>query len=199
MTKVKKEKEIHAMKKLLALILSLMMILSLVACGGEEKSSKEDKTPVEDEVTVEDETTTEDEVADDEEFVEFTYVALEVSSLADVPLAEEPELAGTTWNFAGAMMDGKEVTAEEAAGVLTETYSGTLQFVFDGKGGVQMIQGTGSLAGTYEFGTEGGLMATFDNAGTELKYACCFTEIDGTPILVALPDDSGTTGIYFIQ
>ena len=44
-----------------------------------------------------------------------------------------------------------------------------------------------------------GVSVVFDNQGADLPYTCLFTEMNDTLVLVAVPDESGTTGLYFSQ
>ena len=61
-----------------------------------------------------------------------------------------------------------------------------------------MVQGGGTMEGTYEY-LDDGVSVVFDNQGAELPYTCLFTEMNDTRVLVAVPDESGTSGLYFSQ
>ncbi len=171
-------------KKLVSLMLSGMLVLSLAACGGEDATADSTATTqVEASVT----TDTVAEATDDSEGV-----------LYELPMVEIPDLADTTWDFAGGMIDGTEMTEDEFNTALSSTYGGQLSFVFDGNGNAQMVQGGGSLNGTYEVRDDGLVAVVFDNNGSNLIYACFFTDMDGLT-MIALSDDTGDNGVYFVE
>lgn len=171
-------------KKLVSLMLSGMLVLSLAACGGEDAATDSTATTqVEASVT----TDTVAEATDDSEGV-----------LYELPMVEIPDLADTTWDFAGGMIDGTEMTEDEFNTALSSTYGGQLSFVFDGNGNAQMVQGGGSLNGTYEVRDDGLVAVVFDNNGSNLIYACFFTDMDGLT-MIALSDDTGDNGVYFVE
>lgn len=171
-------------KKLVSLMLSGMLVLSLAACGGEDAAADSTATTqVEASVT----TDTVAEATDDSEGV-----------LYELPMVEIPDLADTTWDFAGGMIDGTEMTEDEFNTALSSTYGGQLSFVFDGNGNAQMVQGGGSLNGTYEVRDDGLVAVVFDNNGSNLIYACFFTDMDGLT-MIALSDDTGDNGVYFVE
>ena len=77
---------------------------------------------------------------------------------------------------------------------------GTLQFAFDAAGGAKMIQGGGTLNGTYQYLDDGSVGVIFDYNGEELRYACIFTWTDEDELLmVAISDAEGADGVYFVQ
>ena len=79
-------------------------------------------------------------------------------------------------------------------------YGGTLQFTVDAAGGAKMIQGGGTLNGTYQYLDDGSVGVIFDYNGEELRYACIFTWTDeGELLMVAISDAEGADGIYFVQ
>lgn len=108
-----------------------------------------------------------------------------------------PDLSGTAWNICGGFIDGREMTEEEL-NTLLEAYSGTCQFVFDADGGAKLVQGSGELTGTYEYKGDGGVGVFIDANGTELRYGCIFTEMDGL-VMIAISDEDGQNGLYFAQ
>lgn len=183
------------MKKLL--MLSIMMTLSLTACGGSESSVSNDSSqPTEAIESVESEESVES-VESVESLEESGADSEGDASLWDVTRVETPDLSNTTWSFSGGYVNGEEMTQEKLDSAL-ETYGGTLQFKFDADGGAQMVQGNGTLEGTYEYLDDGSVGVIFDNNGTELRYACIFTETDEL-IMIAIPDETGKNGIYFVQ
>lgn len=131
-------------KKLVCFMLSSMMVLSLAACGGEETAADSTVT-TQVEVSAPSDTVADsassDTVAEatDSESTDSTGV------LYGLTMEEIPDLADTTWDFAGGMIDGTEMTEDEYNTALSSTYGGQLSFVFDGNGNVQMVQGGGSL------------------------------------------------------
>lgn len=67
-------------------------------------------------------------------------------------------------------------------------------------GGAKMIQGGGTLNGTYQYLDDGSVGVIFDYNGVELRYACIFTWTDEDELLmVAISDAEGADGIYFVQ
>ena len=179
------------MKKKLAMLLSLMMVLSLAACGGDSGSSSGSDANAAQDNTAAD-TNTDANTADD--------TTDDTLSLWDLDTVEAPELAGTTWSFAGAYLDAEETTQEEAEAVLQQ-YGGKLDFAFEDNGVVKMVQGGGELTGTYEDLGDGSVGVVFDNNGSDLPYTCIFVEnadVDGL-VMIAVGDEEGKNGVYFIQ
>ena len=204
------------MKKLLVLTLSLATALSLAACGGSDSGSgsaapaenvgnvaepvdnaDDAEAPVDDADDAEVPADNADDAeapaenvddADAESDGEFT--------LWDVDKETVPDMSNTTWSFAGGYVDGREMTEEEISSSL-EAYGGVCQFAFDAEGGVQLVQGGGALEGTYEY-WEDGVAVTFDANGTELKYACIFTDMDGIT-MIAISDEDGKNAMYLAQ
>ena len=106
----------------------------------------------------------------------------EENSLWELPQADTPDMSNTVWSFAGGYIDGGEMTQAEMDESLA-AYGGTLQFTFDAAGGAKMIQGGGTLNGTYQY-----------------LDACIFTWTDEDELLmVAISDVEGADGIYFVQ
>ncbi len=118
-------------------------------------------------------------------------------SLWDMPQAETPDLSGTTWTFAGGYINGVEMTQEDMDASL-QAYGGVLQFTFDADGAAHMVQGGGTLDGTYEYRDDGGVGVAFDNNGSELRYGCIFTGTDQVA-MIAIADEAGANGIYLVQ
>lgn len=116
-----------------------------------------------------------------------------------VPAQLPENLAGTGWEFSGGYIDGKNMEQEEAEAALAQ-YGGTLQVVFVDDSTVAMVQGSGQLAGTYAPAGDGYTAAiTFDNNGSELKYAGIFSDVGGTAVLVLFSDATFMNAIYFTQ
>ena len=158
-------------RKVLAMMMSLTLAMAVTACGGSD---------------------TETDAAD-------TAVEETVDDTAEADEAEAEDVAGTTWHFVGAMLDGEELDAETATGVLDQNYGGTLDMVFDEDGNATMEQGGGNLEGTYEYVDEYTLLVTLDNSGSDLNYACAFAEDEDGVTMVLMNDDTGYNGIYFMQ
>lgn len=107
-------------------------------------------------------------------------------------------IAGSGWEFSGGYIDGQEMNQEEAASTL-EQYGGALQIVFADGSKVSMVQGKGTLEGTYTQADEGTLHIVFSSDNAELNYAALFTDAGGTPVMMLFPDDTGLNAIYFTQ
>lgn len=179
------------MKKYLALLLALVLALSLAACGGSsDESDTGDSTDAQATETTDAEATT-DASAD--------TGASDTSLWSTVTREAVPDLAGTTWNYSGGYINGAEMTQEELTASL-ETYGGKLQFVFADDSNVSMVQGTGSLNGTYaaDPDQENCIDITFPDKN--LTYACIFaTNTSGAANLIAIPAADGMNGIYFTK
>lgn len=177
------------MKKFLAVMVSSMMVMSLAACGGTEEVSDNSsvQVEVEDSVAVKEEA--ESAKKEQETTVEETSDSDTGSLWDSVIQVEAPDVSNTTWTFAGGYVDGVELSQEDYEAAL-QAYGGTLQFVFDEDGGVQMVQGGGSVQGTYSYGEYESVSVVLDNNGTELSYACLFTESDGLYMLAFTDPDN---------
>lgn len=186
-------------RKVLALMLSLTMVLSMTACGGSDSEDAAETEAVETDATEEEtEDVAEEEQVDETAAEEADEANEDLGPLYSIPAVEAPDVAGTTWAFVGAMLDGEELDEETCNGVLEQNYGGTLEMAFDEDGTAQMIQGGGSLEGTYTYVDESTILIVLDNNGTELQYACGFADVDGIT-MVMMNDDTGYNGIYFMQ
>lgn len=115
------------------------------------------------------------------------------------PVAPTEDIIGTAWEFSGGMIDGVEMEQAEAEQNL-EMYSGELNIVFNDEESISMVQGGGTLNGTYGLTGDGYIMGIeFDNAGSSLRYAGLLTDVDGTIVLMLFSDDTGENAIYFTQ
>ncbi len=193
-------------KKIFALMLSVMMAFSLVACADEEATeetadvveaveAEEAEEEAEEEII--EEIVEEEPVEEAEEVVEEEAAEEYTGGLFDLPMAEVPELPGTTWSIAGAMFDGVELEADQLENEVLPLYGGQLDFVFY-EDRAELVQGNGTLEGTCQY-MEEGAMVTIEHEGETLKYACVFADIDGLTVMIALTDDTGYNGIYFVQ
>ena len=131
-------------RKVLAMMMSLTLAMAVTACGGSDTETDAADTAVEetvDDTAEADEAEAEDVAAEDatEETEE------DLGPLYSIEAAVAPDVAGTTWHFVGAMLDGEELDAETATGVLDQNYGGTLDMVFDEDGNATMEQGGGNL------------------------------------------------------
>ena len=179
------------MKKLLAVMMSCTLILSMAACGDtEEPDTAAPADSVVSEEVLED---VSGDVADD------TTDTTVVESLWDLEREEVPNLTDTVWTFCGGCIKGVEMEQDQVDSALESVYGGTLQFAFDSEGGAQMIQGGGTLEGTYEPMGDNGVGVSFDNNGTEIRYGCIFTKFEDTLAMIAITDEEGLNAIYFVQ
>lgn len=172
-------------KNLFALLLSLMLALSLAACGSSKSADETASTAPETSSEATQSATASDAASG------------EVLNLWDLPKTDTPDMSNTTWNLAGGYLSGHEMTQEELDSSL-QSYGGKLQFTFDGNGGAKMVQGGGTLSGTYKLLDDGTVDVTFDNNGTSLHYGCIFVDMDGLT-MIAISDDTGANGIYFVK
>ena len=80
-----------------------------------------------------------------------------------------------------------------------EQYGGSLQILFKDDKNVSMLQGGGTLEGTYVQVDEGTFSIEFANSESELVYSALFTDVGGTPVMMLFPDNTGLNAIYFTQ
>ena len=193
------------MKKTLSLLLALAMCLSLAACGGKNDSpsggagstgggtsntgapaSTPDPAP-EPEPEPEPSGAAGNYVTNYPVFNDFQLVAA---------LSEE-EFAGTTFSFAGGQVDGVEME-EEDANVVLEVYGGALKVEFPGGNSANLVQGGGTLPGTYTVLDDGGsINFAFELNGTSYDYVGALTMVDeATPVLVFVSTAEPTTAFY---
>ena len=213
------------MKKLAAWMLCFTMALPLAACGAEPAAgsgSSGQSTPAESPVETPAESSVEAPAESSEEAPAESSEEAPAENPADESSAPEEtedngeeglmefisqlsvlapteDVVGTEWEFAGGMADGIEMGEEEAAQSL-EAWGGTMQLRFGDDGNIQMIQGNGTMEGTYGLQEDGYLLGiVFDNAGTEIKYAGLLADVDGSVALMLFPDATGQNAIYFAQ
>lgn len=204
-------------KKIVTLMLSLAMVLSLTACGGNGKDEKKDdsstsaKTETSESADdaasddADDAENADDAASDDASDANADAAGTEASDsllslLSQLDVQEVSDaIVGTEWGMSGGIVDGVEMEQEEYDASL-EQYGGTLNIVFDDAENISMVQGGGTLKGTYTSVSDNYLMEIiFDNNGTELKYAGLFANVDGTKVLMLFSDDTGKNAIYFTQ
>ena len=186
------------MKKFLALMMSLMMVLSLAACGGEEAedTGADSDVQVETEVSVETEVEVETEVVAETETASDVYY-LTVGDFKTLATTEIPDLSGTTWSWAGATVDGVELTQDEFLAML-EAYGGKNEIVFGEDGtSAQLVQGGGAAEGYCEYLEDGYTVGlAFDINGTQTPYIVALTEVDGVSVLLVMPDEA--SAFYYL-
>ena len=111
------------------------------------------------------------------------------------------DVAGTAWNFSGGLIDGQDISDADCEALL-EAYGGSMGFVFEEDGVVYLVQGDTALPGTYKLSGKTGALydVRFDFNGTELVYAVGFAEmVNGEIGMVAITDEAGENGFYFVQ
>lgn len=206
------------MKKFVTVMLSLAMALSLAACGGDKNASSSGSSPstqstvseaakndtagnaAEPEVS-EPESTPAEEVETQDVEAENAEVSDELMDfLAQLSIIEPTDvIIGTGWEFAGGRLGGEEMDEEQAAQSL-ETYGGSLNIVFDDEENMRMVQGGGTMNGTYGLADDGyTLVIAFNNGGTEIPYAGVFADVEDTVVLMLIADETGQNVIYFTQ
>ena len=190
------EETIMDKKKLFACGLAAVMSLGLAACGGDDSGAGADQpaetpAPVETaapEETAPAETTAPDGLAEDSLF----------SILNDEDVVLVPDwLAGSSWEFMGGYLDGENMEQADYDAAL-EQYGGTLQLDFTSDSEVDMVQGGGTLNGTY-YVTDDSLNLGIDFPDNDLKYAAMFFTQDGgeSCVLALLSDETGRNAIFF--
>lgn len=122
-----------------------------------------------------------------------------VSLLDTLEFYSIPEnIPGSSWDFSGGYLNGQEMNEEDAVSAL-EQYGGSLQILFKDDKNVSMLQGGGTLEGTYVQVDEGTFSIEFANSESELVYSALFTDVGGTPVMMLFPDNTGLNAIYFTQ
>ena len=175
------------MKKFLACLLALVMALSLMACGDtttDDTGDTGDDTQLEDNTGDTTDTTTEGDSMGDSimEILKDRFVAA-------------PELAGTSWVFIGGYVQGKQLTEEQTAEVLSQM-GDIYQFDFMDESTVVLSEGADTTTdGTYSI-SEDGLIANLIMSN-DFKYAGTFIEQEDGPVMVALLDGTGMNALYF--
>ncbi|MDO4531688.1 MAG: copper amine oxidase N-terminal domain-containing protein [Bacillota bacterium] len=119
-------------------------------------------------------------------------------TLFDLSYVEVEDIAGSTWGLTGGFLDGMEMGQADYEEVMA-MYGGVLNLEFD-EDKAYMVQGGGTLEGTYTDTGDSVYDVRFDYNGKELIYACAFTETaDGQLIMIAMTDATGLNGLYFAQ
>lgn len=185
------------MRKLLSLALALAMCVTLAACGGGDTPTESSggaggaehsaapagdaSTPVED---------AGDSCSNYDVLNSYTqYVVLPMDRLTASP-----------WEFSGGYnaSNGAEMEQEELDSTLS-VYGGTLQIEFKDEKTANLVQGAGTIPGTYRVLDDGAsINFTFESQGTTYKYVGVFTAIgdDETPVLLFLSPEAPDVVLY---
>lgn len=204
------------MKKLPALLTALTLCLSLAACGGDTPSaaSPGGSQPSSAASTGSDTPSAaptpsagaEEDRNDTGPAAPVDFSA--VSSYTEIPVLADREpfeatprdiLRTSWWYFIGGSADGKEMDQTEVQDLLRSRYGGDLQLHFDGDTAVSMVQGNGSLDGSYEIQADNyTITMSFDDNGTTRSYVGVFTWPDqAIVVLVLVAEDEPSTALYF--
>ncbi len=106
-----------------------------------------------------------------------------------------PELAGTSWVFIGGYVQGKQMTEDQTAEVLSQL-DDVYQFDFMDDSTVVLSEGTDTTTdGSYTI-TEDGMIADI-SMSNNIKYAGTFIEQEDGPVMVAMLDGTGMNALYF--
>lgn len=196
------------MRKLLSLFLALVMCVSLAACGGE------DETPDPTEPSG-------GTVSEPDDPSGGAGSADNAADPADVSIPAEGEgdycgnydvlknyelyvvlpmdrLTAASWNFSGGYANGVEMEQEELDNLLS-VYSGTLQVQFVDDKTANLVQGSGTIPGTYRvLDDDASINFTFELDGTAFDYVGAFTAIgeDETPVLLFVSPEAPDTVFY---
>lgn len=120
------------------------------------------------------------------------------ATLFDLSYVVVEDIAGSTWGLKGGFLDGVEMGQADYEEVMA-MYGGVLNLEF-GEDNAYLVQGGGILEGTYTDTGDSVYDVRFDYNGTELIYACAFTETaEGQLIMIAMTDATGLNGLYFAQ
>lgn len=182
---------------ILAVLAALTAMFTLTSCGDAEdgndvdtdtKAVTETAAPETDAAT--DATTDTATVANAE-----TEGSVFPQALSDLPSYPITDLDYTSWEMAGGMVNGNDMTEEEFNAVLTAC-GGFLKFAFNEAGSVEMENGEKTFEGTYELLLDGyALHLVFDG----YEYYGVLTESEGAPVFVFSNVKDSETALYFIQ
>lgn len=189
------------MKKLLPLVLALALCLALAACGGDESPSDaggSDSTPPASASAPE--TTPDPAPETDPAPAETSGNTYENYSIfSDVAIYEAPtaeDLAGSAWEFSGGFMSGREMD-EAAANDVLAMYGGKLQIEFVDTENANLVQGGGTMAGTYAI-LEDGVTAnfSFELQGAVYDYVAVFTDVGEQTVMVLVSTADPESAFY---
>lgn len=183
------------MKKLVFLLLAAAMCLSLAACGGKDDPQTPSGNGGSSGGDIASTPTPEPAGAKEDSYV--NYPAFSGIEIYEAPSPDD--VAETAWAFAGGYTDGHSLTDEEAAGVL-ELYGGTLRIEFPDAKTANMVQGGGTMPGTFKVLNDGfTLSLSFELQGTSYDYVAAFTyagDADEDLVLVLVSTADPETAFY---
>ncbi len=113
-------------------------------------------------------------------------------ALADLSAIQLDSLADTGWELAGGIFDDTEMEQADVDAVL-EAFGGKLQFVFTDDSHVQLVDGEGSVSGTYEIVESGyAVHAVFpDN-----EYYGVYSIVDDWDVLIIVNSKDSEKALY---
>ena len=113
-------------------------------------------------------------------------------ALADLSAIQLDSLADTGWELAGGIFDDTEMEQTDVDAVL-EAFGGKLQFVFTDDSHVQLVDGEGSVSGTYEIVESGyAVHAVFpDN-----EYYGVYSIVDDWDVLIVVNSKDSEKALY---
>lgn len=194
------------MNKVFAILLALTLCLSLAACGGDsepapapapaEPSSTAPAPEPAPEPEPEPESEGEPAATDGDPYTNYPLLVENLSELYEV---DPSTLAPSGWQFAGGYTNGKEMDEQEAAKVL-EMYGGTLQLIFESADTAMLVQGGGTMAGSYTVLSDNfTINLALELQGTTYNYVAVFTDLEGTPVLLLVATADPETILYMTQ
>lgn len=178
---------------ILAVLAALTAMFTLTSCGDAEDGNDVDT----DTKAVTETAAPETDAATDAATVASAETEGSVfpQALSDLPSYPITDLDYTSWEMAGGMVSGNDMTEEEFNAVLTAC-GGFLKFAFNEAGSVEMENGEKTFEGTYELLLDGyALHLVFDG----YEYYGVLTESEGAPVFVFSNVKDSETALYFIQ
>lgn len=197
-------------KKLLALLMALTLCLSLAACGGGSKPAPAEpsstapapeSTPEADPAPESGSEAGGDAAAPSDFTAVESYTEIPVLDYVKDKLIPVPaNLVGSWWNFSGGIVNGRDMTQEEAAAV-TESYSGYLACNFEPEN-ASITKEPYILYGPYTVREDGyTVLLELENMedGTACPYVGVFAEMDGTQVMVMISSADPSTALYMAE
>lgn len=196
------------MKKLLCLLLALTLCLALAACGGNSEPAPASGSASPSSAAPEPESESESEAgpepagdggaapADFSAVTSYTEIPV-LNGIKDKLIPVPAGLVGSWWNFAGGLLDGRDMTQEEAEAVVA-AYGGYLACNFDPEN-ASITKEPYILYGPYTVQEDGyTVLLKLENMedGTSCPYVGVFTEMDGTQVMVMISSADPSTVLY---
>ena len=176
------------MKKLISMLLAITLVLTLTfvmtACGDTDTQSTD--------ISASD---TEQTETPSESDVDIDPTSTFPEALQNVEANQISDMSLTGWEFSGGLIDGAEMTQEDANTIL-DASGGKFQMIFVDDKNVQIITGNGDFNGTYAYMNDNYVVKT---DFTEYAYYGVLTTVEENLVLILSKTDTPDTAIYMRQ